>query len=138
MKLLVLMVCGGALVSPPGFARSLQIQGVTGYLSEYELSAEVSGQLADRGIEVLSGPLNVKHVGLCTHAGPDEMRGQLKIQFVGLSDKIEATFSFDGSECTYHGFFTESVTGYMTCTNNLTLPLRLWTKQTPREIQPNP
>lgn len=137
MKLLVLMVCAGALVSPPALARSLQIEGVTGYLSEYELSADVSGQLADGGIEDLSGPLNVKHVGLCTHAGPDEMQGRLKIQFVGLStNKIEATLSYDGRECTYHGFLTELVTGYMTCTNNLTLPLRLWTKEIPRKIQP--
>ena len=128
MKLLLLMVCGGALVSPPGFARSLQIQGVTGYLSEYELSAEVSGQLADRGIEVLSGPLNVKHVGLCTHAGPDEMRGQLKIRFVDAFHKIEASLVYDGRECIYDGFLSESTTGFMTCNNKLTLPLRLWTK----------
>ena len=129
MKLLGLMVCTGAIVfSPPTFARSLQIQGVTGYLSEYELSADISGQSADAGIEELSGPLNVKHVGLCTHAGPDEMQGQLKIRFVGQSDKVEATLSYDGRKCTYYGSLTESVTGAMTCSNNLTLPLRLWKK----------
>jgi hypothetical protein len=129
MKLLVPMVCAGALVfSPPAFARSLKIQGVTGYLSEYELSADVSVLSDDGGIEKLSGPLNVKHVGLCTHAGPNEMQGRLEIHFVGPSDKIKATLSYDGRECTYDGFLTESVTGFMTCTNNLTLPLKLWTK----------
>jgi hypothetical protein len=125
MRLLVLTVCAGALVAPAAAARSLQIQGVTGYLSEYELTANVSGQLADSGTEELSGPLNVKHVGLCTHAGPNEMLGQIKIQFVDLSHEIAATLSYERRECTYHGFLSESTTGFMTCTNKLTLPLRV-------------
>ena len=54
MRLLVLAVCAGALMVPAAAARSLQIQGVTGYLSEYELTANVSGQLADGGTEDLS------------------------------------------------------------------------------------
>ena len=129
LNVLVLTVCAGSVVfSPSAFAQSLQIPGVTGYLREYELSADLSRQLPHGGIEELSGPLNVKHVGLCTHAGPDEMQGQLKIRFVGRPDKIEATLSYDGRICTYHGLLTESVTGSMTCTNNLTLPLRLWKK----------
>ena len=78
MRLLVSVVCAGAFVAPSALARSLQIQGVTGYLSEYELTADVSGQLAAGGTEELSGQLSVKHVGLCTHDGPNEMYGQLK------------------------------------------------------------
>jgi hypothetical protein len=128
MRLLALVVCAGALVAPAAAARSLQIHGVTGYLSEYELTANVTGQLTDGATEELSGPLIVKHVGLCTHAGPNEMLGQLKIQFAGLSHRIAATLSFDGRECAYRGFLSESANGFMTCTDKLTLPLRLWAK----------
>jgi hypothetical protein len=106
MRLLVSVVCAAALVAPSALARSLQIQGVAGYLSEYELTANVSGPLADGGTEELSGPLNVKHVGLCTHDGPNEVQGQLKIQFVDLSQVIEATFKYDGRECTYRGLLS--------------------------------
>jgi hypothetical protein len=57
MKLLVLTICAGVLIAPSALAQTLQIRGVAGYLSEYELTADVSGQLADEGGEVLSGPL---------------------------------------------------------------------------------
>ena len=101
---------------------------MAGYLSEYELNADVSGQLTGEGPEELSGPLSVKHVGLCTHAGPNEMLGQLKIRFAESPHKIEASLSYDGRECTYHGVLSESVTGFMTCNNKLTLPLKVWTQ----------
>jgi hypothetical protein len=128
MRLLVSVVCAGAFVAPSALARSLQIQGVTGYLSEYELTADVSGQLAAGGTEELSGQLSVKHVGLCTHDGPNEMYGQLKIQFVDVSQKVEAILSYEGRDCTYRGFLSESATGFMICNDKLTLPLRLWAK----------
>lgn len=105
--------------------RSLQIHGVTGYLSEYELSASVSGE-ASQGIEELSGPLNIKHVGLCTHDGPNEMLSHLKLEFVDMSSAITATLDFDGRECNYRGHLSESYTGVLTCAKGLTLPLRLW------------
>jgi hypothetical protein len=125
VKLFILAVCTGVLIAPSALARTLQIRGVAGYLGEYELTADVSG--ADEGSEELSGLLSVKHVGLCTHAGPDEMLGELKIRFVDLH-KIEARLSYDGRECSYSGLISESATGSMTCNNKLTLPLRLWTK----------
>jgi hypothetical protein len=43
----------------------MQVYGKTGYLGEYELSSIVSAQVAN-GRKEYSGPLAVKHVGLCT------------------------------------------------------------------------
>jgi hypothetical protein len=100
---------------------------VTGYLSEYDLSASVSGE-ASRGIEELSGTLNIKHVGLCTHNGPDETLGYIKLEFVSTSAPIIATLNFNGRECSYRGYLSESSTGVLTCAGGLSLPLRLWVK----------
>jgi hypothetical protein len=69
MRLLIFVVSVSAFSASAADARSLQIHGVTEYFSEYDLSASVSGE-ASKGIEELSGPLNIKHVGLCTHDGP--------------------------------------------------------------------
>jgi hypothetical protein len=55
----------------------VQVYGKTGYLGEYGLSGTVSEQIAS-GIKAYSGPLAVKHVGLCTHDGPKETTGQRK------------------------------------------------------------
>ena len=56
----------------------MQVYGMTGYLGEYELSSIVSEQVAN-GIKEYSGPLAVKHVGLCTRDGPQETTGQIRI-----------------------------------------------------------
>ncbi len=125
MRLLVFLVFVSALAAPSADARSLQIHGVTGYLSEYDLSANVSGGTLNRR-EELSGPLNIEHVGLCTHDGPDKTTSYLKLEFVDLSSPVTATLNFDGHACSYRGYLSESYTGALICTEGLSLPLRLW------------
>ena len=60
MRLLIFVVSVSALAASVADAQSLQIHGVTGYLSEYDLSASVSGEIS-KGIERLYGRLNIKH-----------------------------------------------------------------------------
>ena len=127
MRLLILVVSTTVLAGSTADARSLQIHGVTGYLSEYDLSASVSSD-ASEGIEELSGPLTIKHVGLCTHDGPTEILSQLKLEFVDASAPVTATLNFDGHECSYRGYLSETYIGVLTCNRGLSLPLRLWAK----------
>ncbi|MGO8799441.1 MAG: hypothetical protein ACLQE9_11595 [Roseiarcus sp.] len=126
MKLLALVVSVGALAATAD-ARSLQIHGVTGFLSEYELTASVSGE-ASSGVEELSGPLNIKHVGLCTHSGPNETLSHLELDLVATSGLVTAALNFEGRECSYRGYLSESYNGVLTCADGLSLPLRLWAK----------
>jgi len=128
MNLFVLPICVTISFAPSALAQTLQIRGVTGFISEYELSAELSEQKPDTGAPEFSGPMIVKHVGLCTHTGPNEVIGRLKLRFTASSRKIEAKLSYDDLECSYSGFLTESETGFMKCTDRLTLPIRLWMK----------
>ena len=127
MRLLIFVVAVSALAASVADARSLQIHGVTGYLSEYDLSASVSGE-ASKGIEELSGPLNIKHVGLCSHDGPNETLSYIKLEFANASAPVTATLNFDGHECGYRGYLSKSHVGVLTCTEGLSLPLRLWAK----------
>ena len=124
MRLLILVVSTSMLASTAA-ARSLQIHGVTGYLSEYDLRASVSSD-ASEGTEELSGPLTIKHVGLCTHVGPNEMLSQLNLEFIDASAPVTSTFNFDGHECSYRGYLSETHVGVLTCNKGLSLPLRLW------------
>ena len=127
MRSLIFLVSVSALAASAADARSLQIHGVTGYLSEYDLSANVSGE-ASNGIEELSGPLTIKHVGLCTHDGPNETLSYLKLDFVNMSSPVTATLNLDGHECSYRGYLSESYNGALTCTEGLSLPVRLWAR----------
>ena len=120
-----------AVVSPlatPAKAQSMQVYGKTGYLGEYDLSGTVSEQFAN-GIKEYSGPLAVKHVGLCTHDGPEDTTAQIKFQATGFPRRrVTATLVFEGVECTYEGVLSESYLGFMNCADKTSLPLRLWTK----------
>jgi hypothetical protein len=122
------MCVAAAVLATPVCADSvLQLYGKTGYLGEYELSATVSEQISNGKTE-FSGPLVVKHVGLCTHTGPQDVTSKIKLQFAGSSQRVTAKLVFEGVDCTYQGVLTESYHGFMDCTDHASLPFRLWTK----------
>jgi hypothetical protein len=116
-----------SILAAPASAEPLQIHGTTGYASEYELSGSVSEQDLN-GKKEFSGPLTVKHVGLCTRDGPKETVGEIRFQLTQSSPRITAKLDFDGSKCTYKGIFSESYHGFMDCGGEGNIPLRLWTK----------
>ena len=116
-----------SILGVPARAEPLQIHGTTGYAGEYELSGSVS-ELNLNGRMEFSGPLTVRHVGLCTRDGPKETIGQIRFELAKSSSGITATLDFDGSKCAYKGVLSESYHGFMDCGREGSLPLRLWTK----------
>jgi hypothetical protein len=122
----ILIAVVGAL-AVPATARSVEVHGKTGYLGEYELSGTLSEQISN-GKKEYSGPLTSKHVGLCTHDGPQETTGQIRFRVAGSPARATATLVFEGVECTYEGVLSESYHGFMNCADKTSLPLRLWTE----------
>jgi hypothetical protein len=116
-----------SVLAVPARAEPLQIHGTTGYAGEYELSGSVSEQDLN-GKKQFSGPLTVRHVGLCTHDGPKETVGEIRFEHTKSSSSITATLDFNGSECAFKGVLSESYQGFMDCGRDGSLPLRLWTK----------
>ena len=114
-------------LATPAIAQSMQLQGKTGYLGEYELSSSVT-EHGSNGSKEFSGPLVIKHVGLCTHDGPNETVTQIRFRVLDASSRVAVTLVFEGSECTYQGILSESQHGFMTCADGTSLPLRLWAK----------
>jgi hypothetical protein len=110
------------LLSAPALAQSVHVKGSLGYLGEYEISASVS---APSGGKRYFGRMLVKHVGVCTHEGPEEKDGDLSLQMLS-SSRVKATLSFDGQECTFSGPLSDSNVGSLDCPNRPPLPLRLW------------
>ena len=87
----------------------LQLYGKTGYLGEYELSGTLSEQSANAGSQY-AGPLLIKHIGLCSHTGPQETITQIKLQIERPSQRVMAALVFDGVECTYRGSSPSPIT----------------------------
>ena len=126
MRAFFLPIVLSALATPAG-AQSLQVTGYTGYLGEWELTATVTESVSGRTKEY-SGPLTMKHVGLCTQDGPEEKTGEMRLQISALPSRLNATLLVAGVECTYSGRLSDSYTGTMNCPDRGPVPLRLWVK----------
>ncbi|MEI9923843.1 MAG: hypothetical protein WDN50_10355 [Bradyrhizobium sp.] len=117
-----------ALLPGAASAQSLSASGVAGYLSEWQLSAKLSETTTGE----FTGPLNIKHTGLCTHDGPDEVVTEINLRiadvkpwFAKAKSQIKATFVLDGSSCTLTGTFAGTYKGYMDCANTKGVPVTL-------------
>jgi hypothetical protein len=115
-----------ALAAPAG-AETLQVIGYSGYLGEWELTATVTERISSRTKEY-SGPLTMRHIGLCTQDGPEEKMGEMRFQISASLSQLNAKFSVAGVECTYSGRLSDSYTGTMDCPDRQAVPLKLWLK----------
>jgi hypothetical protein len=125
VRALLLSVGLGALVAP-AHAQPLEIIGYSGYLGEWELTATVTETAPGR--KAYSGPLTMKHVGICTQDGPEERTGNMHFELSASSSKLDATLSIAGIECSYSGRLSDYYTGSMTCPDRETVPLKVWVK----------
>lgn len=123
-----LVVAALALAQGPADARSLQIVGTAGYLSEWEVKGDVADDSA--GSDALRGRISWKHVGLCTANGPVEKSGDITFKLSGWGPfaRIDATMSFEQTQCTYSGSFSGGTRGTMDCTDAKGVPLSLTIK----------
>jgi hypothetical protein len=114
------------LPAAPAGASSLELVGYSGYLGEWELTATLTddGSTTPKGY---SGPLSIKHVGLCTQDGAEEKSG--KIRVIPFESRIDATLWVDGVECGYQGVLSDFYTGTMDCSGRESVPLKLWIKE---------
>jgi hypothetical protein len=116
----------GALAAPAS-AQSLQVVGYSGYLGEWELTATVTEKTRLWSKE-FSGPLSMKHVGICTQDGPEEKTGEIRFQISALSSQLDATLLVEGQACTYSARSANPYSGLMACPDGKTVPLKLWLK----------
>jgi hypothetical protein len=123
--LLPLILAGGLAV--PACAGSLEVLGYAGVLGEWELSATVIEDVAHPAKE-FSGPLTMRHVGICSQDGPEEKTGEIRLRLSPGSSASNATIVIAGETCTYKGAFSESQAGMMACSDKGPVPVTLWLK----------
>ena len=109
----------------PGNPHSLDITGYTGRLGEWEVTAAVARTGA--GGE-LTGPMTMRHVGLCTQEGPQEKTGEMRVQLSTFTSQVVAAIVVDGVECAYRGPLSEAHFGELLCPDRRPMPITLWTR----------
>jgi hypothetical protein len=123
-NLVTACLIGFALVTPSATAKAqTQLTGKTGYLSEWQFSIALTNSASGE----FSSPVTWQHTGLCTVNGPAEKHGDIDIQIrhMGPWARLRASISFEQLRCTYSGSYSETVTGFMQCTDKTSLPLTL-------------
>jgi len=125
VRTLLLLIGLGALATPAG-AQSLEVLGYAGVLGEWEVTATVRETAPARSKE-FSGPMTMKHVGLCTQDGPEEKAGELRLR-LSAADRLHATLSVAGEDCTYSASMLDAYTGMLLCPGKGPVPLILWVK----------
>jgi hypothetical protein len=126
VRALLLLIALAPLVTQAQ-AQSRQVIGYAGVLGEWELTATVTENSSRRSKE-FSGPLTMKHTGVCTQDGPEEKSGEMRFQLSSASSRLTATLLIAGVACTYSGKLSDSYSGMMTCPDRSAVPLRLWVK----------
>jgi hypothetical protein len=111
----------------PAQAETRQVIGYAGLLGEWELTATVTENASWLSRE-FSGPLTLKHTGVCTRDGPEEKTGEMRLRMPALSRQLHATLSVDGVACSYSGNLSDYYSGMMSCPDRPAVPLRLWVK----------
>jgi len=116
-------------VAGPVHAQSLRVTGEAGYLSEWEVSGNVAESISGQ-VREFSGSLTMKHVGLCSQAGPEEKVAEIKLQIAksSLWPRFHAAMTMDGSKCTFSGKFSDTYSGLMDCADAKGVPITLWIK----------
>jgi hypothetical protein len=107
---------------------AMEFLGQAGVLGEWELT----GNLTEGGSgphREFSGPLKMKHVGICTQDGPEERAGEIRLQLADSSEsRVTAKLVLDGVSCTYSARKTHAYEGTMSCADRVPVPLLVWLK----------
>jgi hypothetical protein len=110
-------------------AEPLQVVGVIGYLSEWQVTGTVSETVSGLTKE-FAGSLAMKHVGLCSHNGPEDKIAEVRLEIARstLPHKLYASLVLDGAKCTFSGLLTDTYSGFMDCPNAKGVPVTLSVK----------
>jgi hypothetical protein len=116
----------GALAAPAG-AEPVKVFGYGGMLGEWELTADVTEKASARARE-FHGAVTMTHVGLCTRDGPEQRKGEIRIEMTGADARLTATMLFEGAACSYAAILSDAYKGTMTCPEQPAMPLTLWVR----------
>ena len=106
---------------------AMEILGQAGVLGEWELTGHLT-ESEPGARRQFSGPLKMKHVGICTQDGPEERAGEIRLQLAGPDSQVTAELMLDGAPCTYSARKTRNYEGTLSCEGRAPDPLLVWLK----------
>jgi hypothetical protein len=96
--------------------------GQVGYLQEWELKASLAKTVSGGRVEY-SGPVTLRHVGLCSVNGVEEKSGKLRLTMSRAPGAAEGTLALEGDNCRITTNQAPSYSGLLTCRNGQGVPI---------------
>lgn len=105
-------------------AQSLNVEGTSGYLSEWKLSGQVAATSEGHG-RSLAGVVTMTHTGVCSQDGPIEKTAKFSAKFSGArpSARIDGVVVLNDAVCTFAGPFAGRFNGAMDCPDAKGVPV---------------
>ncbi|MEH2565432.1 hypothetical protein V1289_005059 [Bradyrhizobium sp. AZCC 2289] len=112
-----ILICTGASAA---LAQSYSASGQIGYLQEWEIKGNLARTATGTGADY-SGPVTLRHVGLCSVNGVEEKSGvmQLKVS----PSRLEGTLAMDDDSCRIVASAASSYSGLLSCRNGQGVPI---------------
>lgn len=116
---LVIMLASAATAAR---AETLRVSATAGMLQEWELTAQLA-PAGTGGQGEYTGPVVLRHVGLCSTNGPEEKTGELRVRPSRFSARLDATLSYEGHVCSFVATRGGNATGVMACRDQGGVPI---------------
>jgi hypothetical protein len=116
------MCAGMSVGASAALAQPYSASGQVGYLQEWELKASLAKTVTGGKVEY-SGPLTLRHVGLCSTNGAEEKSGALTLRVSRSTAGVEGTLAMDGDSCRIVASASRSYSGLMSCRNGQGVPI---------------
>ena len=110
------------VVAATAAAEPYAASGQVGYLQEWELKANLAKTTSSGRIEY-SGPVTLRHVGLCSANGVEEKSGKMRLTMSRAPAAAEGTLALEGESCRIVANQAPSYSGLLTCRNGQGVPI---------------
>jgi hypothetical protein len=110
------------IVAATAAAEPYAASGQVGYLQEWELKANLAKTVSGGKIEY-SGPVTLRHVGLCSANGVEEKSGSMRLTMSRAPAAAEGTLALEGDSCRVVANQAPSYSGLLTCRNGQGVPI---------------
>jgi hypothetical protein len=111
-----------SVVAATAAAEPYAASGQVGYLQEWELKASLAKSASGGRIEY-SGPVTLRHVGLCSVNGVEEKSGNMRLTMSRAPAAAEGTLALEGDSCRIVASQAPSYSGLLTCRNGQGVPI---------------
>jgi hypothetical protein len=118
-----------AMIAAAAGAEPYAANGQVGYLQEWEFKASLAKSVSGGRIEY-SGPMTLRHVGLCSVNGVEEKSGNLRLTMSRAPGAAEGTLAMEGDNCRIVATQATSYSGLLTCRNGQGVPISFSIEET--------